>query len=65
MSASAYEAVQGLKRAESAARDACCHVPRPGEDGEPQVWEWVGSLPSVLIIAAACVAWVAYWWSYV
>ena len=41
-----------------------CAVPKPGEDGEPQVWEWVGSLPSVLIIAAACVVWVAYWWSY-
>lgn len=60
-----YADIQALKRAESAARDACCDltVPRPGEDGEPQVWAWVGSVPSILIIAAACVAWVAYFWS--
>jgi hypothetical protein len=40
-----------------------CAVPTPGEDGERQAWEWVGSVPSILIIAAACVAWVAYFWS--
>jgi hypothetical protein len=40
-----------------------CAVPTPGEDGEPQVMAWVGSVPSILIIAAACVAWAAYFWS--
>jgi hypothetical protein len=40
-----------------------CAVPTPGEDGEPQVMAWAGSVPSIVIIAAACVAWVAYFWS--
>jgi hypothetical protein len=38
-----------------------CAVPTPGEDGEPQVMAWVGSVPSVVILAAACVAWLVYW----
>lgn len=62
-----YEKTQALISPVEAAGIACCatevDVPRPGEDGEPQVWEWVGSLPSVLIFAAACVARAAYWWS--
>jgi hypothetical protein len=38
-----------------------CAVPTPGEDGEPQVWAWAGSVPSIVILAAACVAWIVYW----
>jgi hypothetical protein len=38
-----------------------CAVPTPGEDGEPQVWAWAGSVPSIVILAAACVAWLVYW----
>jgi hypothetical protein len=41
-----------------------CAVPTPGEDGDPQVWEWVGSTPVLIIVALACVAWVAYFWSH-
>ena len=38
-----------------------CAVPTPGEDGEPQVWERVGSTPVLIILALACVAWAGYW----
>jgi|SRR5690242_11916414 len=45
-----------------AAGESCCAVPNPGEDGEPQVMAWVGSTPVLIILALACVAWVAYFW---
>ena len=35
--------------------------PTPGEDGEPQVWERVGTTPLLIIFALACIAWVIYW----
>jgi hypothetical protein len=38
-----------------------CAVPTPGEDGESQVWAWAGSVPSIVILTAACVAWLVYW----
>lgn len=39
-----------------------CAVPHPGEDGEPQVWNWLDSTPALIIAALACVAWAIYFW---
>ena len=36
-------------------------IPTPGEDGEPQVWERVGTAPLLIIFALACIAWAGYW----
>ena len=44
-------------------RDEPATFPTPGEDGEPQVWERVGTTPLLIIFALACIAWVIYFWS--